>query len=89
MARTLVDEIVVTQYGQSPAAIAASWKGVSAAGLSARLAIWPKAPEFSSDQDLLTVMKLVDEAGLDGVRIYHLGLLPWQTTERVFGTLGN
>ena len=87
-ARSLVDEVVVTHYGQSPAAMVECWKGLSAAGLRTRLAIWPKAPEFSSDADLAAVANLVDEAGLDGVRIYHLGLLPWKTTERVFAALG-
>ena len=87
-ARTLVDAVVVTHYGQSPAAIAESWRGISADGLSARLAIWPKVPEFSSDEDIAAVTDVVNEAKLDGMRIYHLGLLPWQTTQRVFAALG-
>ena len=56
-------------------------------GARTRVAIWPKAPEYTSDKDLVAVLNLVESWHLDGVRIYHLGLLPWRTTERVFRVL--
>jgi hypothetical protein len=84
----LVDELIVTHYGEGPEQIEKRWSGVSLPGCRVRLALWPKAPEFGSDDDLVRVAELVRQVGFAGVRIYHLGLLPWRTVERVAGVLG-
>ena len=84
---SMVDEIVVTHYGESPQRMAEKWRGQKGIGARTRVSIWPKAPEYTEDKDLIAVLNLVEEWHLDGVRIYHLGLLPWKTTERVFGVL--
>ena len=84
---SLVDEIIVTHYGESTKAMAEKWRGQKGIGAKTRVAIWPKAPEYTEDKDLVAVLNLVEEWHLDGVRIYHLGLLPWRTTERVFQVL--
>ena len=84
---SMVDEIVVTHYGESPVRMAEMWRGQKGVGAKTRVAIWPKAPEFTEDKDLVAVLNLVEEWQLDGVRIYHLGLLPWRTVERVMGAL--
>ena len=80
-----VDEVIVTHYGQDPEQIAEMWQGQQTGRIRTRIAIWPKAPQFTSDEDLDAVMRVVSEHYLDGIRIYHLGLLPWQTIKRVFG----
>lgn len=79
---SMVDEIVVTHYGETPLKMAEKWRGQKDTGKRTRVAVWPKAPEFTSDKDLVAVMNLVEERGLDGIRLYHLGLLPWRTVER-------
>ena len=78
-----VDEVVVTHYGQGPKQIAEMWQGQAEASVKTRIAIWPKAPQFTRDEDLDAVQQLVSDHGLAGLRIYHLGLLPWRTVERV------
>lgn len=78
----LVDELIVTHYGEGPELIENRWSGVPKPDCRVRLALWPKAPEFGSDDDLARVAELVRQRGFDGVRIYHLGLLPWRTVER-------
>ena len=79
---SMVDEIVVTHYGESPLKMAEKWRGQKSIGKRTRVAVWPKAPEYTSDKDLVAVMNLVEEHHLDGARLYHLGLLPWRTVER-------
>jgi hypothetical protein len=80
------DEHVVTAYGEAPAAIAALWSDVAMqvlAGRGQRLSIWPKAPQFTTDEDLVRVRELAAAHGIGAIAIYHLGLLPWRTIERV------
>lgn len=80
------DERVLTCYGEGPAQIA---KLLALPGCQSikesplRLSIWPKAPQFASDQDLAKIRELCTEHGIASVGIYHLGLLPWRTIERV------
>ncbi len=80
------DERVLTCYGQGTDAIAKVLAHDGARVFAAspkRLCIWPKAPEFTRDEDLVRVRELCRTHGVDSVAIYHLGLLPWRTTERV------
>jgi len=80
------EERVLTCYGDGPDGIAAvlASDGLRAPGASPlRLSIWPKAPLFTSDQDLVRVRRLCEEHGVGTLAIYHLGLLPWRTLERV------
>lgn len=79
----LVDGIVMTHYGQRPEEIAAIWQSLPEIEVPMRAAIWPRAPQFTSDADLCRVWDAVAAAGGAGLRIYHLGLLPWKTLERV------
>ena len=79
------DERVLTCYGEGPDAIAKVLASDSVKANHAgplRLSIWPKAPLFTSDQDLLRVKQLCAEHGVASVAVYHLGLLPWRTIER-------
>jgi hypothetical protein len=77
------DERVLTCYGDGPEAIG---KALAAPGFMAaahkRLCLWPKAPQFGSDEDLVKVRELAVRAGVSSIAIYHLGLLPWRTLER-------
>ncbi|MCA8958308.1 MAG: hypothetical protein KDC87_19680 [Planctomycetes bacterium] len=84
-----VDEIVVTHYGETPTRMAEMWRGQQGRGARTRVAIWPKAPEFTTDRDLIAVLNLVEEWHLDGVRVYHPALLPWRTVERVLRVLSS
>lgn len=84
---SMVDEIIVTHYGESTKKMSEKWRGQKGIGARTRVAIWPKAPEYTEDKDLVAVLNLAEEWHLDGVRIYHLGLLPWRTTQRVFKVL--
>lgn len=80
------DERVLTCYGNTPAQIEAVLKhdGMRAVGSSTqRLCIWPKAPQFESDEDLAKVLETCGAYGIASLAIYHLGLLPWRTIERV------
>lgn len=78
-------EFVVTAYGDGPAEIA---RTLAADGVrprvnrALRLSIWPKAPQFTGDEDLVKVRDLAARAGVATIAIYHLGLLPWRTIER-------
>ncbi|MFT4512866.1 MAG: organic hydroperoxide reductase OsmC/OhrA [Planctomycetota bacterium] len=79
------EERVLTCYGDGPAQIEAllGHDGmVAIEGGKRRLCIWPKAPQFSSDEDLLKIKQLCADHGIETVAIYHLGLLPWRTIER-------
>lgn len=84
-AATGADEHVLTAYGETPAAIASMWSDVGMqvlAGSGRRLSIWPKAPQFTRDEDLVQLRDLAAAHGIGTVAIYHLGLLPWRTIER-------
>ncbi len=83
----LVDELIVTHYGETPEQMEKRWCGQPEVACRVRLAIWPKAPQFRGEKDLQRVFDLVSEHGLDGVRVYHLGLLPWRTIERTAAAL--
>jgi len=52
-----------------------------------RLCIWPKSPQFASDDDLRRVVALCQRHGFSSISVYHLGLLPWRTVERVAAVL--
>lgn len=80
------DERVLTCYGEGPDAIGKlldSDGGKSIAGSPRRLCIWPKAPQFATDEDLRKLADLCSQHGIGALAIYHLGLLPWRTIERV------
>ena len=83
----LVDECVLTSYGESAEQIEASWQRLDPAGAKVRLAIWPKAPHFRSEEDLRRVQHAAAGKGAVGLRIYHLSLLPERTVARVARTL--
>ncbi|MFT4839931.1 MAG: organic hydroperoxide reductase OsmC/OhrA [Planctomycetota bacterium] len=79
------EERVLTCYGEGPAQIEAllGHEGmVETHGGKRRLCIWPKAPQFSCDEDLLKIKQLCAEHSIETVAMYHLGLLPWRTIER-------
>jgi hypothetical protein len=86
MAFAAADERVLTCYGDGPDGIA---KVLASEGVRAncpgplRLSIWPKAPLFTSDDDLGRLRQLCVDHDVTSVAIYHLGLLPWRTLERV------
>jgi hypothetical protein len=85
------DQRVFTCYGENPEQIAALLEHDGAratAGSPRRLCIWPKAPQFTSDEDLVKTKALCAEHGIDSIAVYHLGLLPWRTVERVAKILG-
>ena len=78
-------ERVLTCYGNSPAQIEEllSHAGMrSIAMTKRRICIWPKAPQFTTDGDLMKLKRLCAQHGVETVAIYHLGLLPWRTVER-------
>jgi hypothetical protein len=78
-----LDEAVVTHYGDPPDRIATMWRNQPTGEVPTRASIWPKAPQYESDADLRAVRAVVAERGGVGLGIYHLGLLPWPTIERV------
>jgi methylmalonyl-CoA mutase cobalamin-binding subunit len=45
--------------------------------------IWPKAPQFTGDEDLVKLRDACRRSGVGAIAVYHLGLLPWRTIERV------
>ncbi len=80
------DERVLTCYGEGPDAIGKllAHDGMKPLASSPkRPCIWPKAPQFTSDDDLRKVRDLCAQHGVTSLAIYHLGLLPWRTVERV------
>jgi hypothetical protein len=82
------DERVVTAYGDGPDAIgrmlaAASIQAARRAGSPLRVCVWPKAPQFAADEDLVKLRDLCASHGVGALAVYHLGLLPWRTIERV------
>ncbi|MBL8730246.1 MAG: hypothetical protein JNM25_17645 [Planctomycetes bacterium] len=82
------DEHVLTAYGESMDGIRKLLAGETMFLLDdpqhrRRLCIWPKAPQFTGDADLEQVRDLAAAHGIGAIAIYHLGLLPWRTIERV------
>ena len=91
----MVDEAVLTTYGESPDGVAKALPHLAAARGSApnglptlRLSLHPKAPQYQTDADLERVAELCREHGVGSVAIYHLGLLPWRTLARAAKVLG-
>ena len=85
------DQRVFTCYGEGPDQIAAVLDHPGAAALAdspRRVCLWPKAPQFSSDEDLVKLRAICEQRGVDSIAVYHLGLLPWRTIERVAKILG-
>jgi hypothetical protein len=81
-------ERVVTAYGEGPDAIdrmlaAAPIQAARQAGSPLRVCIWPKAPQFTGDEDLVKLRDACRRSGVGAIAVYHLGLLPWRTIERV------
>jgi hypothetical protein len=83
----LVDEVISTHYGESIAGIDLAWNGLPTDRVPVRAAIWPKAPQFTGERDLRDLLEILERRGAAGLRIYHLGLLPWPTIERVGAVL--
>ncbi len=80
------DERVLTCYGEGPDAIGKLLDSDGAkaiAGSPRRVCLWPKAPQFNTDEDLRKLHDLCTQRGIGSLAIYHLGLLPWRTIERV------
>ena len=80
------DERVLTCYGEGPDRIAAALASDEVQALAVtpkRVCIWPKAPQFTCDEDLIKLRGLARDQRVGSVAIYHLGLLPWRTLERV------
>jgi hypothetical protein len=79
-------EYVVTCYGDGPDGIGKALAALPrpAGGLgTVRLCIHPKAPQFAGDGDLRVVRDLCAQHAIASLAVYHLGLLPWRTIERV------
>ncbi len=92
----LVQECAMTVYGEKAAEVEAALPHLVAArgdGIlptrpagqqpALRLCLHPRAPQYQSDDDLRRVRDLCAQNGIAAVSIYHLGLLPWRTIERV------
>jgi hypothetical protein len=80
------DERVLTCYGENPEAIGrllAAAAVTASAAAPWRVCVWPKSPQFRTDEDLQQLRALLAQHGVGAVSIYHLGLLPWRTLERV------
>jgi hypothetical protein len=83
------DERVLTCYGDGPDAISALLADAGPLSLRSsprRICIWPKAPQFRSDDDLTKLREALERHGVESLAVYHLGLLPWRTIERVART---
>lgn len=77
------DEHVFTAYGENPQAIERLLAAAPADGRTRRrVCIWPKAPQFTGDDDLVRLRDLAAAHGVTSIAVYHLGLLPWRTVER-------
>lgn len=86
MAFSAADERVLTCYGEGPDAIGKllAHDGLrAAAAMPKRVCLWPKAPQFTTDDDLQAIRQLCARHGIASLAVYHLGLLPWRTIERV------
>lgn len=79
------DERVLTCYGDGPDAIARTLAALPLGSRASpcRVCVWPKAPQFRGDDDLHRLRELLAARGVGSIAIYHLGLLPWRTIERV------
>ena len=85
------DERVVTCYGDGLDAIGKALASDGAktwASSPRRVSFWPKAPQFQGDDDLRSLRGLCERHGVGSLAVYHLGLLPWRTLERVAKELG-
>jgi hypothetical protein len=93
---SVVQECAMTVYGEKasevapalPHLLAARGEGVvpprtPAQHASLRLCFHPRTPQYQTDDDLRLVRDLCAQNGIGAVSIYHLGLLPWRTIERV------
>lgn len=80
-----VDAVVATHYGDAPARILAACDAAPLARVPVHVAVWPKAPQFRGEDDVEALVARLAERGAAGLRVYHLGLLPWRTIERVAG----
>ncbi len=83
----LVDEVIVTHYGESLQQMQAAWRHEDLGSTPVNLAFWPKAPQFNNEKELRELADFARLRGMAGLRIYHLGLLPWQTVTRVMDSL--
>ena len=81
----VADERVLTCYGEGLDVIGKQLAALPDAARSSprRVSIWPKAPQWKSDDDLVQLRELLVRENVGAVAIYHLGLLPWRTIERV------
>jgi hypothetical protein len=80
------DERVLTCYGEGPDAIGKllAHDGMTPlATARKRVCLWPKAPQFTNDADVRKLQELCTQHRVASLAIYHLGLLPWRTIERV------
>jgi hypothetical protein len=83
-------EYVATCYGDGPDGIGkalAAMPRPAGGKCTMRLCIHPRAPQFTNDDDLRKVRVLCTQNGVTAISIYHLGLLPWRTIERVAAIL--
>lgn len=91
-----VQECAMTVYGEKAAEVASALPHLLAANgdgvvpprpvaqrPSLRLCLHPRAPQYQTDDDLRLLRDLCAQHGIHAVSIYHLGLLPWRTIERV------
>ncbi|MEQ1633219.1 MAG: hypothetical protein ABL997_12655 [Planctomycetota bacterium] len=92
----LVHECAMTVYGEKASDVAPSLPHLLAATgnsetpppsaaprPSLRLCFHPRTPQYQTDDDLAMVKDHCKKNGIDGISVYHLGLLPWRTIERV------
>jgi hypothetical protein len=84
--RGVLDEVVLTRYGEDAAAIERDL-AQHPRDVPTRLCFWPRAPQFRGEDDVRRAAVAARTHGCVGVRIYHLGLLPWRTLERVAAAL--
>ena len=82
----VTDQRVFTCYGEGPDQIAADLDHEGARVTAAsprRVCVWPKAPQFQTDADLVQLREVCVSRGVESIAVYHLGLLSWRTVERV------
>jgi hypothetical protein len=81
------DELIVSHLFETPDQVRQAWRGQPADKVAIRAAIQPKPPAYRSLDDLWAVREAVKDAGGKGLKVHHLGLLPWPTIERVAAVL--
>lgn len=81
------DELVVSHLGESADSVRATWRGQPADKVALRAAIAPQPPAYRSLDEVWAVCEAVKDAGGRGLKIHHLGLLPWPTIERIAAVL--